>query len=596
MLTQRQQRLLVLLLSDGGWLTSAQLADRLAVSGRLIKQEVSAIRQQLGQACVIQSSTHAGYRLMHLDESIRIQLPRQLDAFAGHHSIRHRYELMFLYLVTQDDPVSTGRLAERLYCSRSAVGDQIARLRYRVERIRDLTLVVSRQRGVSIEGPEWARRYEASKWMRSDCAEALLQDAADRSAFEASMRDVEAAAREVMAPLVRAGRTSGGDVTRIARYTAFSALRGAQGYAVEMPANTPDEAPFAQEVAAGLATATEKAFGYRFSDSERVALAQLVADLVCEETADESTHARVERLVEHIERIGCRVGSAGRELLVRRAAEVALVFRRFASGRSAVNYHASETVARHPLAYYLAATFAVVEGYANAYKAPVAVLALIVADALSADRTPNAAALYTNESVTVARHVAEQLGRLLDIKEQIPVLPCWEARQPLGEKAWCFTTDPSFAADHPDALLVPALPTTIDLVRLDGMLATRADAARADARNRLVKRYGDLAAKVVEDWAAHATAAPDGAAAPDDVEAGERFPALLLSYRTLCVVWCVRDEPSSITVGRLQPEAWVNSKAYRCAINARFNPKDMDAETFFAVLSDELSASVDDSR
>ena len=82
-LTQRQRRLVVLLMTGSSWQTSESLAEQLGVSNKLVKREVAAIRRCAGSRCAIQSSTHRGYRLARLDEGLREELVRDFACTRG---------------------------------------------------------------------------------------------------------------------------------------------------------------------------------------------------------------------------------------------------------------------------------------------------------------------------------------------------------------------------------------------------------------------------------------------------------------------------------------------------------------------------------
>ena len=577
MLTQRQQRLLMLLMSAEGWVTSAQLAERLAVSAKLVKTEVGRIRAQLGDRVAIESSNARGYRLARLDEQAREEARASFRVHSGHHSIKHAYALVFLYLLMQDAPVSHVHLADRLYCSRAAIAHQVDLIRYRIGRLPHLALTVSQAQGVMIEGEEWARRYEASKWMRSDCLETVFGVDAAYGELTGLKRALERVCCEYLEPWVSSERLSGGDAIRIGRYLALSVARSRAGHVCPAAPEGGDaavEPAFALELAHRLAELVRGVSGYAMSPQEISCTAMLVGDLAFPEEADESAHRLAESFVEHVRAV------TGFDLALdvsALAARMGVVTRRMASGRTALNYHGSETVARYPLSFYLLSSFFKEREGIAPNKAECAALAAYIAGAVSRACQHPAAELHTNEGMLAAEHLRYLIEGELGFAP-VTIRPCWAPPTECG--AVVLTTDPAFSADHAGCVLMPALPTASELERV------RAQVAQLRA-GRLEGLRGDLVRLE------HGAPVPTETLARD---AALRDTAVMAAYGTLCFLRRGEGRKSVIDINELGQPFTFEGKSYRRVMRAFWNGNTPDAASFFGVLCMELSNTVKDAR
>ena len=577
MLTQRQQRLLMLLMSAEGWVTSARLAERLAVSTKLVKTEVGRIRAQLGDCVVIVSSNARGYRLARLDEQAREEVRTSFRVHSGHHSIKHAYALVFLYLLMQDDPVSHAHLADRLYCSRAAIAHQVDLIRYRIRRLPHLSLAVSQAQGVMIEGQEWARRYEASKWMRSDCLETVFGVDGAYEGLMGFKHEVERACCEYLEPLVSSERLSGGDAIRIGRYLALSVVRSRAGHicpSAPEGGKAAVEPTFALEIAHRLVELVRGISGYAMSPQEISCTAMLVGDLTFPEEADESAYRLAVSFAEHARAV------AGFDLALDMpalAARMGVVVRRMASGRTALNYHGSETVARYPLSFYLVSSFFREREGLTPNKAECAALAAYIAGAVSRACQHSAAELHTNEGMLAAEHLRYLIESELGLTP-VEIHPCWTA--PARRDVVVLTTDPAFSADHAGCVLMPTLPTTSELERVRAKIAQlRADCLEG-LRGDLVRREQD-APVLAETLTRDATL---------------RDTAVMAAYGTLCFLRRGEGQKSMIDINDLSQAFSFAGKAYRRVMRAFWNGETSDAASFFGVLCMELCNTVKDAR
>lgn len=590
MLTQRQQKLLMILAANGGWQTSAQLAELLGVSSKLVKQEIAAIRVQLGEDGAIQSNTRRGYRLARLSDTVRASLLTTFDAHSGHHSITRRYALVYLCLLFNDEPLSMARLAERLFCSKAAVADQVEVLRYRTARLAHLRLEVSKRSGVSVLGPEVERRYEGSKWVRTNRLSALFRDVSAQGAFARLLERTGSAAEEVLGPLAAAGRLSGGDVLRVGRYLALTVERSQTGHmldtAVTPVAGVPVSAVSAEAVDLSevLAGHVDRAIGYRLDALEHEALARLLAELLVPDPLPREAVKLARDLTAYVAHAIDRAdGILAPTTADALAGQLAGMLQRVRGGHALLNYHASETAAHYPLASYLTTRFLKERVGLQAPKAETMLIALSVANVLDDLRCANEAILLSDEPLAVTQHLSAVLRASFhrDIGS-VRVLP---TAAPVPHASWLFTTDPSCATRHPGALLFPAMLGKADSRRMSEAREKRKLQRRQELAGHLVSRARhDVPSRGLEERLALAAQGVSG----DDV--------LFTAYRTLCLMNEDAQRPSAIAIIQLRSGIVFQGKTFRTLIEVSWNPADLDPFDLSAILSDELSASATDSR
>lgn len=483
-LTQRQRRLVVLLMTGSSWQTSESLAEQLGVSSKLVKREVAVIRRCAGSRCAIQSSTHRGYRLARLDEGLREELVRDFDVHEGHHSITHRYARLFVYLLFQEAPASIARLAASFFCSKTSMADELEIVRYRVARMRSLALTVDARRGVRLTGAERELRYEAAKWLQASFVGGIPFAREARAELQDLLRDVGPAVEGALDPLARAGRVSGEDVRRVDRFCAVSVWRSRAGHACDAPA--PEGEEFGSDAgfeawAERAARAVEEAAAYRLTPAERAGLAGLLADCVRPVTPPRAATEAARRFAATVaEELGPHAGALVAAHTGDIARHLTVMLRRLRAGHGSLNYQASATVARYPLESYVAMRFIAGEGAYPTAKAEAAALALVLVDALAPCRVPGRALLLTDEGLCIAGHLARELERCFsDIVAAVDVAPVAAARGH-APGPYRFTTDAALAAEDADALLVPLLPAPGELAALRPAVE-RAHASALDA-------------------------------------------------------------------------------------------------------------------
>lgn len=576
MLTQRQIRLLMLLASSDSWMTSAELSERLSVSAKLVKQEIATIREQLGSAAGIESLPRRGFRLLYLDTALREQLARDFDAHEGHHSIKRRYAQVFLMLVLSSQGLSMAQIAERLFISKTTVAEQVQIMRYRMTRLPNLIFRVGDREGMRIEGDESERRYEASKWIELDRIDAMFDDRSTAERFEALYKLVLPIAAAHCDDLLAAGRIAGDDIKRIGGWCALSLVRSVSCEPADACLPEREAYSVAEAIAQDLSMQGLGVLG----DTDCRHLALLLSELIVPAHPSEAAVIHAVRLLGEASRaVRCPALATSADARIELAARIDGVLRRCAAGHGLLNYHASETVARYPLASCLAASYLEHAMPGHVSKAEAALIALGLAGAIERATPQRAIVLYSDENTAVIAHFRTLIESAWKERACLAEVRPASWPMPAPQDAIELAIDPSSAILHPDVVVLPALPSEDDLARADALLGRR-------ERERLIRLRDAL---IVED-----------ADASSDVRRActhrDRRTAVLTVYRTVCVVVRTDSPDSAIAVSEIAEPLRYRGKAYRRALRVTWGAHERDPRALFKVVSLFLLEELKDMR
>ena len=594
MLSQRQKKLLMLLLGADGWRTGPQLARELGVSGRLVKTEVSRIRDLFGNRIVIRSNTRLGYRLVYLADDARAEALSSYASHSDHHRLTERYVLLYLSLLLEDRPVSMSVLAERLYCSKATVAEQVKLLRYRTALLAHAALAISGTDGVRIAISEVERRYELSKWDIVRHAEALFPNEVDRAFLLSAYEKARNAVAAAVSKRWDASLLSGSALNRIARFVAVSALRAENGHELEgafAPLSgcegfeLPDNL---RETAAACLSALELPVRAGGNGAVRHPGDMLsLAHLLLEHLDIPLPGDRVDRLasafLDRISQVAVRpVNALPPEVAARFSRKLGRVLCRLEYGHSELNYRASEISLHYPLAAFLAAEFLARHEPAHASKAETMYLALAAQDVMTELRPCVTAVLVSDEPTTVTDHVSETLRRCFSRQFGCVEVHPVEGWRRGDEGEYLFTTDLVFSSEHPSFQIVPAIPGKADVALLVQAMDHRVQARRAEFMAHSVERSQEVAPEALRLLGGDA--APDGR--------GEERPFIITSYRSLVLLRETPSEPSRLRIACPSHAVLFRGKAYDRVIEVRWNRSDIDAYDLSAILSDEIGSPI----
>ena len=171
---ERQERLVTILVRDGGWMTAAALSDLLGVTGRSIRSYVTAINARVPEHPVIESGRE-GYRAHAPGVAL---LRERAEPRVG--APRDRLHRLIHSLVEADDGIDVYDTAAALHVSDATVEADLARVRALVRSRGELSLKRS--------GP--TARLVGTELERRRLLSSLVHDEMDEGSF-----DVEALSR-----------------------------------------------------------------------------------------------------------------------------------------------------------------------------------------------------------------------------------------------------------------------------------------------------------------------------------------------------------------------------------------------------------------
>ena len=179
--SDRNERLLGHLARADGWMTAAELSDRLGVSTRSVRSYVTALKASAAPHDVVESST-SGYRL---DRDAYADFIAQSGSGAGDaESPRDRLYHLIRRLADAPNGLDLHLLAESLFVSDSTIEADLRKLRAELE---GTGLRLARQGAtVRLTGPEQALRMLLSRLFRDEEAHGFLELASIEREFASS--------------------------------------------------------------------------------------------------------------------------------------------------------------------------------------------------------------------------------------------------------------------------------------------------------------------------------------------------------------------------------------------------------------------------
>lgn len=605
-LTHRQSRILMLLLavrhipesSAEGWLTSNQLAERLGVSNKLVKQEIAAIRHITQGSCIVQSNTRWGYRLSSITDKLSQNIVQHFDVHEGHHSITHRYACLYVFLLFQDKPISMSCLARLFYCSKTVIAEELEVMRRRVRRLGTLQLVVDPHCGVELIGSEAERRYEATKWLNPTFAAEIPFDEAVRTDLIDMIEQAQEIVERALADLIQTARISGEDIGRIARYCALCAWRSRAGYrmdSVEWNVTYAfDDQPECYSDAITLVEMMSSVFRYTFDSVEKCGLLSLMAICVISSIPSSCAELEISALADLA---GAELGEKARQLILNREAHLSMhldaMMARLGARHSTLNYQASLTMARYPLESYLALRFITAHGAFSTAKTEAARLALMLADTLEPLKAPARAVVFSSESIPVAEHVAHCIATSFSaFFARVDVVPLVEGEQALPKAIQAdampvciFTTDAALTARIPTAIVMSSLPSAQEIYAVQAVVYAWLD-------NQLQR----LSAVYWHERKEDAQAAQELQQFLHTCEESKTLvgtwrhvaqTAVITVYHSVVLMQHIADNPCCAEVWKPEPDMILNGKHYDRVIEVTWDRAD-DLAVFLAAISRQL--------
>lgn len=164
-LTDRQIRILAYLSSQKKWVNSTKLAEYLETSKKTVQQEIKSIILTLKDKCEILTNNRTGYYLNKLSPDIQEMVIRTFDKYGDTFGVSNRSKEIRVLLLFEGDYISMGKIADRLYLSKTVIYTEIEKIKRWSSRILGLQLELSNSKGIRIIGAESEKRIALSKTM-----------------------------------------------------------------------------------------------------------------------------------------------------------------------------------------------------------------------------------------------------------------------------------------------------------------------------------------------------------------------------------------------------------------------------------------------
>jgi len=153
-LTKRQVKILMILKNQATWVTSEQLSKTLDTNKKTIQNDINSIVENLGPKIELVSNRRTGYLLNQLDEEYSKALATSISDNDINSSMNLRASIISTYLCFQTDFVSMQSLADTFYLSKTSISESVKIIQRRIDRNRDMKVLISNQYGVKVQGTE----------------------------------------------------------------------------------------------------------------------------------------------------------------------------------------------------------------------------------------------------------------------------------------------------------------------------------------------------------------------------------------------------------------------------------------------------------
>lgn len=157
-LQHRQQKILILLLDGNGWCTSAYLAEKLNVSDRTIRSDITALGAVLEeQGVLLISERSKGYRICEEDKK-RVRRLLDEDTLGMDRGSENLHIELLIYLLNCGAAVDLDDLCEEFFVSRTSLEEKIKKIKNILRTFNDNVMLLRKRNTVQIVGEEKSMR------------------------------------------------------------------------------------------------------------------------------------------------------------------------------------------------------------------------------------------------------------------------------------------------------------------------------------------------------------------------------------------------------------------------------------------------------
>ncbi len=500
-----QKRLLFALAHADGWVSAEELGSALGWHRKRVRQGVAQLRRVLGDETSVESQPRRGYRMAALSDEVRRLIINDERYNESRFHLDERRSVIALHLLFCPGWASMEAIAGALFLSKTTVFEEVHQLERWFGRMGNLTLEVSRQHGVRVQGSERSKRFACVSFAQLRILRLMGCSEVELRGF---MSVTERAARLLARDLVASGTwVSGEELSHTTRYIAISWLRDVRGFKLEGPLGGADPAryPCLHDLAEGMDPP--------LNACERQAVASLLdhGDMLRNPNgsffADRARVAAIERYLADTLQLDDDRLFEDPDVV---SANIARAIERVNRANQRPQYYDREMLRVAPLFVHVARrVFTDVLGV-EAPRYECINLGVLIAGACARRRYRSSvrAQLVGDQDFEILDQLrASVLARLPFVPVSFDLVPCYAAESRLDDRCELkLTTSPVFHLEHPDYLLVPPLCLGDDAREIadaiDGWRTSRtADLARAiwDAGRETVRECASSLDEVVDE-------------------------------------------------------------------------------------------------
>lgn len=272
MFTDRELKLLAILLSSEEWISGKILSDMLNIRSRTLQSEIANINSifKNSSSARIASNNRLGYRLEGNTEQLRKYVRSRMADYTE--ELYQNVKNILTILLYEKDYLTLNNLAEKAYLAPSSVSFNLERVKALISRTKNAQLKVHPRKGYRIEASEYAKRVLIIN--------ALSEKGSQISSQYPEIIEGYELLEEIKHPLAKAIVSDnyiieGKAFDALLRFSAFSITRQLNGYILEKRNDSHPINPISEKLAAMF----EKELNYCFSQEELLCLDERIEEL-----------------------------------------------------------------------------------------------------------------------------------------------------------------------------------------------------------------------------------------------------------------------------------------------------------------------------
>lgn len=354
MFSERQLKILSYIISEKDWVNGSQLAQYLDISSKTVQKEIKNINEILGSKGNIQSNNQKGYCLLKLDDEIKNMVISGDDKQIDTEGIYGRSKLIMALLIFERDYISMGKIADRLYISKSTVNTEMIKVKRVINRTPGCYLEISPVKGIFLHADENAKRIMLTKVLEAKINYAeVLQDPVFNHIDE-MYHTAHSFLKNIF--IIHDYIVTGAAFQRFEAYIIISILRSKLGFYMEIQEQNTE----LNKIVLQIADKVHEHFNYFFTKDELSAIQSHLQEInLLKKKVMNSLEIqeKVELFCEKVKRdLGIELIRSSKifDMFIYHLEQM---FIRIHNGHSNINHYTKEIIQKYPLETHLAKTY-----------------------------------------------------------------------------------------------------------------------------------------------------------------------------------------------------------------------------------------------